>query len=450
MKFYLTHFLLFIFSLNNAYAQTIIKGDMNNDGNITTSDVTDIVATMLGEKALETIDLNNQTKWCYNAADYGILPSNNNNTPMMQSLIDNVSASGGGIIFIPKGTYMFKKSGNTSFSGRYEYVLEAKSNVSIIGAGSEKTILKQVDTGAHILFSYCGTATEPIENCFFGNFSTDSYSTGNANMVCGKAFFFQFVQNCVFRDLILKGTIATAMGIDFINNTTIDHVVCIDCGRTYTGNQNGTSGIGIGTGGWKEENLTITNCVCIGCGQYGIFIENQFAHGWTGGTQDYSCGVVISNNIIRNGLNKGIGVRGGKHVIVSNNNVYGNALDGIYLDSNCMDVTISNNNISENNGCGIKAEMLTSKYVTIQNNNITDNTLDGVQLGKGTPMKNATVINQSFIAVKDNCIYNNLAKSINVTADINNLIISNNINIGNNGYYYGNGTTTIEQNNIEK
>ncbi len=446
----LLFFLAFYCNLINA--QTIVKGDMNDDGNVSMTDVSEVVATVLGTRALQTIstESNSSTPICYNAADYGVLPTNADNTAPLQTLINKVAEQGGGFIFIPKGTYNFKKSGKTMFAGRYPYSIAHKSNVSIIGAGQEVTILKQIDDGPYIMFGHCGTTENVIKNCHFADFSVDAYSTGNLNKVYGKAFFFQFVENCVFRDLTLKGTIATAMGIDFLNKVTIDHINCIDCGRTFTGLQGGTSGIGIGTGGWEEENYTITNCVCEGCGQYGIFIENQYIRGWTGGSHGYSNGVVIANNIVRNGLNKGIGIRGGKHVIVANNNIYGNTLDGIFLDSNCIDVTVSNNNIMNNSGCGIKAEMLESKYVTFQHNTITENEGDGIRIENGTKAKNATIIDQRLITIRDNNIHNNTLKSINITADIQSPIIINNVCIGNSGYNYGSSNTLINQNNIEQ
>jgi len=452
LKSYVLAILSLFLCFSSLFAQTIVKGDMNDDGNVSISDVSDVVATVLGEKAMQTITIsdNSTTPICYNAADYNVLPTNTDNTPQLQALVDKVSEQGGGIIFIPKGTYNFKKSGKTMFSKGYPYSIAHRSNVSIIGAGQEVTILKQTDNGPYILFGYFGTASSPIQNCLFSGFSVDAYETGNTNFVYGKAFFFQFLLNCVFRDLTLKGTIATAMGVDFLNKVTIDHINCIDCGRTYTGTQYGTSGIGIGTGGWEEENYTITNCVCEGSGQYGIFIENQYVRGWAGGAHSYSNGVVIANNTVRNGLNKGIGVRGGKHVVISNNNIYGNKLDGIYLDSNCMDVTISDNNIMNNSGCGIRTEMLESKYVSIQHNNIIENEGDGIKIDKGTTTRNASVINQSFITVRDNNIHNNSSKSINITVPVTNPIVVNNISIGNVGYNYGTSATLINQNNIEQ
>lgn len=65
-----------------------------------------------------------------------------NNTEYLQKAIDKVSESGGGTIYLPKGTYYFKYGGQDSFP---EYwVIECKNNVTIIGqgTGTNGTILK--------------------------------------------------------------------------------------------------------------------------------------------------------------------------------------------------------------------------------------------------------------------------------------------------------------------
>lgn len=71
------------------------------------------------------------------------------NTTTLQSLINQVSASGGGTISIPAGTYYFAAL-QTDFldSGGYgcRSVISCKNNVTIQGAGQNSTILKPLDT----------------------------------------------------------------------------------------------------------------------------------------------------------------------------------------------------------------------------------------------------------------------------------------------------------------
>lgn len=313
----------------------------------------------------------------YNVLNYNISTDAEDNSPALQTLMNTVSSNGGGTIFFPIGTYNFKKAGQ-------KYAIYAKSNVSIIGENIEKTILKCSEALPYALFYYMGDVDTPITGCSYSNFTVDGYSTGNNNSVEGKAFYYQYVKNSVFRDIILQGTVATALGIDYLDNVEINNVTCIDCGRTYTGTETGTSGIGIGTGGWENENFKITNCVTVGCGQYGIFIENQHTQGWGGNTENPK-GCIISNCITRNGLNKGIGIRGGTNVIVSNCNSYENTQDGIYLENKCVNVKISNNNVIQNSGNGIVLATNTNSVdIDINDNLVKGNIKYGIDLETST------------------------------------------------------------------
>lgn len=307
----------------------------------------------------------------YIATDYGISTDSEDNTLALQTLVDTVSAAGGGIIFFPVGTYNFKKA-----STRYAVLM--KSNVSIVGENIETTIFKQTEEVPYSMFYCMATATDPLTGCSFSNFTVNAYGTGDTNQVYGKAFYIQYLRDCVFRDIRLVGTIATAMGIDYLDRVVIDNVNCVDCGRTYTGTQAGTSGIGIGTGGWEEENFTISNCVCVGSGQFGIFIENQHVLGW-GGNVDYSKGCIIANCIVRDGLNNGIGIRGGENVTIIGCETYENAKHGIYLDSKCKNVKILNCSSTANGASGVYLiPDSESERIVIRGCTVVENTEKGI------------------------------------------------------------------------
>lgn len=305
-----------------------------------------------------TLSLNNYFKLdqvnentTYNALNYGISSDNQDNTKAMQALIELVHHNGGGTIYVPNGIYQFNSDFTSEWSN-YHYTLLCYDDVSIIGESRAKTVFKQNNLNS--LFYYQGNKDNPLQNVSFKNFSVDAYDSGNENVVYAKAFFFQYVKDATFEDLTLKGTSATALGIDFLDQVLIENVITIDCGRTYTGSESGSSGIGIGSGGWDNENFIINNCITINSGQYGIFIENQYDQGWSGHISE-SKGMIISNCIVRNGKNKGIGIRGASHVNIHDNLIYENNHAGIYLDSNCSDILITNNQVLDN-GIGLCLE----------------------------------------------------------------------------------------------
>lgn len=318
----------------------------------------------------------------YLATDYGISTEATDNAPALQTLIDMVSESGGGIIFFPVGTYNFMRWGTPD----HRWAVEMKSNVSIIGENMETTVLKQTQKAyAYSLFGRIldnrGGATDPLTGCTFQNFTVDGYGSSDENAVWGKAFFFQYVKDCVFRDLRLIGTNATALGIDFLDGVVIDNVHCIDCGRTFTGTEAGTSGIGIGTAGWENENFIITNCICEGSGQYGIFIENQGI--FYEGNVPYAKGCIISNCIVRNGINKGIGVRGGQNVTVIGCESYENTSHGIYIDNNCKNVKVISCSSANNGGSGICIEPSKTEHLLIKGCTFVNNKAEGIKVSVG-------------------------------------------------------------------
>ena len=362
----------------------------------------------------------------YIATDYGISTDAEDNTPALQALVDSVSADGGGIIFFPSGVYAFGIGGAND---NQEYAILMKNNVSIIGENTENTVFKQTVSRPYSMFYRHGTADDPLVGCSFHTLTVDAYDTGNVNQVYGKAFFFQYLRDCVFRDIRLLGTVATAMGVDFLDNVVIDNVFLQDCGRTFTG-QSGSSGIGIGTGGWENENFRVTNCVCVGCGQYGIFIENQKIMNW-GGTTNRSKGAIIANCIARNGRNKGIGIRSGVHITVANCQTYENAADGIYMDGLCEDVHISDCIIADNSGAGINiATTKASAVIVADGNTITGNAKQGVIIQPGNTL--------SDMIISGNNIFFNGKAGIDVESVVDGLCLRNNYTKGNStGVYLG-------------
>ena len=87
---------------------------------------------------------------------------------------------------------------------------------------------------------------------------------------------------------------------------------------------------------------------------FGIFLEDQHIFGDAAHrTPTYPKGVIIANNICRNGRNYGFGVRGGQHVIFDGNEAYENANGGFFSDYQNKSIVIQNNLIRDNTGNGI-------------------------------------------------------------------------------------------------
>ena len=289
----------------------------------------------------------------YNAADYGILPGQEDNSAAFQKLMNQVNQAGGGTIFFPVGTYRFAAQ------------TWALSYVNIVGESRTQTVLKMTgrvteETGPIALLYHHypdnreAILNDPVVGCTYSNFTVDAtemicdrYRTGN------KAFYFQNCIECTWRDLTLIGTPATALGVDCLVDCLITGIKCKDCGRVWTPDiRFGGAAIGIGAGLYDEENVIVSDCIVEGAGHFGIFFEHQALFN-PAVYQAQPRGVLITNNIVRAGRNHGIGARGMSNVKISSNLIYGNRNCGIYVDNQAMNIDISDNTILDSGEAGV-------------------------------------------------------------------------------------------------
>lgn len=320
----------------------------------------------------------------YNALDYGISTENADNTLAFQTLVSEVNENGGGVIFVPSGVYRFDTAGeNTQLTGGGKGTLccvRAKNYVSIRGESLTETVFKVVGNSAQgvAMFGYLGDVDTPLTGCAYENFTVDaSEATIDIYSSDGKAFFYQYLKDCIFRDLRLIGTPATAMGNDFLDNVVMDSIYVYNAGRIHAANSPGGAGIGIGTGGFDNENFVVRNCICDSCGHFGIFCEDQALFDVGSPVLRYPKGMTIANNIVRNGRNYGIGLRGGKYALVTGNNVYNNANGGIYLDFGADSSAVVGNLISDEvNGLCFGDE---TDYYACNKISVTGNTFIGCE-----------------------------------------------------------------------
>ena len=366
----------------------------------------------------------------HNVLDYGITQDADDNSLKFQQMVDELSQNGGGTIYVPIGTYKFDTSNGQYIEGTggCKCCIKAKSNVSIVGESLTDSVFKMTGHSSQgvCMFGYnSATNKTPIEGCTYRNFTVngeectiDTYSSD------GKAFFYQYVKNSVWRDLRLIGTPATSLGIDFLDNVVIDSIYCYESGRIHADNSPGGAGVGIGTGAWENENFIVRNCICDNCGHFGIFLEDQHIFGDAAHrTPTYPKGVIIANNICRNGRNYGFGVRGGQHVIFDGNEAYENANGGFFSDYQNKSIVIQNNLIRDNTGNGIclgneKPGILETSF---ENVTIKDNVVIGNKTGINISQKTT---NLNLI---DNIVRDNTVKDITVSATQTSCYISGNL-----------------------
>jgi hypothetical protein len=216
-----------------------------------------------------------------NARDHGLVGDGvANDQPALQALVDalGVAVSTDGrprTIYCPPGVYSVRDAGTVWRSG-----------VSLVGAGAAAT--------RFVLANSAG-GTEPIPlayfterehgagrdnhlaDCTFAGFEIDGSGVDLREYdPLAKGLGLQYVVRGRFHDLYIHDTAATGFGCDHLQDTVVENILAVRCGRLDNGEQMGGAGIGIGIGGWGDiERLTITDCTAIGNGTNGIFVELQ-------------------------------------------------------------------------------------------------------------------------------------------------------------------------------
>ena len=235
-----------------------------------------------------------------------------NNTARLQSHIDNVSNSGGGVVRIPAGTYYFASAG-ANVRNVEEYVIKCRDNVVIEGAGTNEndankyTILKpkgkvSLSQGGIDMFyfnDYIDYSEERyLDNADFKNFIIDGGEVEeNKYNSSGKGFMINLFKNCDWENVIVRNTYGTGFGMDCPINSTIKNCKAINCGRGVTSDKDpGGSGFGIGTGYSNDEYIHIENSEAIGNGKFGFFFEHQGRFNVKKYTATESKGFVVTNS----------------------------------------------------------------------------------------------------------------------------------------------------------
>lgn len=339
----------------------------------------------------------------YNAAGSGSV----NDRAAIQAAMDAALAAGGGVVYLPKGIY------------RLDSQLDARSGVSLVGAGPGKTILKP--QGAAHAISAGGTVGAPLTDITFSDFTIDGIN--QTGLV--KGIFCTHMLRTRFVRVHCYDTGASGLGVDFLVDSSFVSCIVERAGRNGLVTDPGCSGFGIGTGHYAEENLTFTDCVARDCKRYGFFLERQASATFTSKFAKFV-------NCHAEGNQRGFGDNGSNYTIfdacTSTGNTadgfyvgadqanlvgykgaitgcvsVGNGINGIYLDyrtaTTAGQYIIADTRVETNENMGIKVEMSsTVDKITIQGCDISDSGKCGIQFTGGTA-EDPDVLN--------NRIYNN-------------------------------------------
>lgn len=345
------------------------------------------------------------------------------NRMAIQLMVDYLEERGGGTLLAPHGVICLRSG------------VKWKSKVSLIGAGMGNT--KFVTEGYRFNLFYnldmpgdgSGSIDEFLEDVRFEDFECDLIGLSDpAAHVHGKALFILGMRRARFNNLLLRNTIGTALGCDFLTETVIENVITYNAGRNWGVQADdgrmtivGQSGIGVGTASQEEETLIIRDCHTYNSGNHGIFVEQQgstgvrsrfakivdcYAEGNRIGFADKGSYETKFINCTSH-KNKEYGfhfLQDSKGDEVKGCTVSNNGVDGILLDRGYdSDMTIFGNRIFGNGGRGIFSIVgTTERYpvrsdLVIKDNKIFENGLSGID----------TQYKHSNLMINDNTVFNN-------------------------------------------
>ncbi|WP_327011753.1 right-handed parallel beta-helix repeat-containing protein [Dactylosporangium sp. NBC_01737] len=317
----------------------------------------------------------------YDAHAHGLAGNGTtNDQPALAALVESLGAAYAAdgrprTIRCPAGTYSIQDEG-----------VRWRNGVSLIGAGAAATCFTLSNPERPTAPTPLATFTtrdhgagrdNHIADCTFAHFEIDgSGVTLPAYDVNAKGLFLQYVLRGRFHDLYIHDTGATGFGCDFLQDTVVDGVLAVHCGRLNNGEEMGGAGIGIGIGGWGDtERLTITGCSTVGNGTNGIFVELQkrrwtpprgiriigcHAQGNRFGISDWGAdGLIVSACTMTANHQAGYDVSAlgtssvaGRGGIVTGCVIDGNVWDGVAIGNTTGPYTVDGNRISRNGRYG--------------------------------------------------------------------------------------------------
>ncbi len=351
------------------------------------------------------------------ALDHGLAgDGETNDQPALAALVDALgdgyAADGiGRVISCPPGVYSIRDAYTTWRSG-----------VSLVGAGMGATRFVLSNAGRpdrpaqlamYTTEHHEASRDNHIADVTFAGFELDGSQVHLEEYdVLAKGLGLQYVLRGRFRDLYIHDTVATGLGCDFLQDTIVEGVIAVNCGRLDTGEQMGGAGIGVGIGGWGPvERTTIRGCTASGNGTNGIFVELQKDY-WPPprgihitdchvednrfGISDWGAeGLVVTACTIFGNHDAGFDISaqgttgiGGRGGVLSGCIIDGNVGDGISIGNSPGPYTIAGNRISNNGRHGHRGWDLpggnepVTHAIAVEGNDLWGNALDGIRLDR--------------------------------------------------------------------
>ncbi|HHT7553825.1 TPA: glycosyl hydrolase family 28-related protein, partial [Klebsiella oxytoca] len=244
--------------------------------------------------------------------DYGWDPNSQEDARQViqRAIRDMARNTYGGVIYLPPGIY------------RLSSFLTPAPNVSIIGAGTGKTIL--MPYGSYSALQFTTSPTNPVPELtdfVYSDFEVDCQDQvlpDEGYLPRTKGLYFNFYRRGHLHRLRVRNSGATGIGIDFARDSAITECVVENFGRLApSGNDNpaGASGLGLGAGGTQSEPLYVAGNFCRNGKNFGIFLEKQH-----GTNAPYSSEHTIVTGNTCTGNNAGLGDCGVDGMIATNNN----------------------------------------------------------------------------------------------------------------------------------
>ncbi len=314
---------------------------------------------MSGNKSVLVISTKNHSR--KEKADFVCL-GNNDQDPINEA-IRSLPAEGGEITLLA-GTYSITKP-----------LEPIRNNLTISGIARDAVVIRASrDLQAGIIQDLTPTLESPRIGLTIRDLTLDGSLMKKDGNVFNKGIYIVYLRRALIENVNVYNTGSTGIGVDFLFDSVIRNNIVEKCG--FPAAETGNAGIGIGTGGSKDEPLVITGNHVSGCGLAGIMLEVQ--HPNSGAFLNH----IVANNVIRQNHQFGILMRGLRRTLISTNIVISNWKDGIRLDTYkemaAADVLIGNNIVQDNAGYGINIDSVEADNIQVFNNNVKRNGAGGM------------------------------------------------------------------------